>query len=184
MRPWVVALLGCLGVLLIAGAVALSRHSSSPTTMLAKVEAWMKQGGCVGVTARDMRLPFRPPLQFGVHGDFDNRARRYVTLDCGHDGGYVTYEHFASPRALQQALASSRSIRRTNLCLEGPDAFRADLVSRADPTIVLCRAVHGRFRPRPDPPCHHPGSLSVAQYDRIVAREDAGGPCAFGPARP
>jgi hypothetical protein len=135
------------------------------------------------VVDHQTQLPFRPTVQIGVHGDFDNRARRYVSMECEHDGGYVTYERFASPRALQRALAHSRSIRRTNLCIKGPDALQADLVSRGYPTSGLCRALHGHFRPRLDPPCHHPGGLSIARYDRIVAREEAGAPCAFGALR-
>jgi hypothetical protein len=176
-RPWQVAAAGCLLVLLVAGAVALLR-GGGPSTTLGRTEAWLTQTGCAAATPHETRLPLRPFPR--VHPDFDNRARRYVAVECEHAGGYVIYEHFATPAALAGALAHSRSIRRTTLCLKGADAIHSETLERGQTTGDLCRYLHGRLRRRPEPPCHHPGSLPVRRYDRIAAREDAGAPCAFG----
>jgi hypothetical protein len=176
-RKWQVSLAGCLLVLLVAAAIGLIRRGG-PTTTLGRTEAWLKQQGCLAATPHAERLPLGRFA--GVHPDFDNHARRYVAVECTNAGGYVFYDHFASAAALRSTLAQSRSIRRTNLCLKGPDALHSGLEERQETTADLCRYLGGHLRRRADPPCHHPGDLSIRRSEQIAAREDAGAPCAFG----
>jgi hypothetical protein len=175
-RKWQLSAAGCLLVLLVAAVVALIGRGG-PKTTLGRTEAWLTQRGCVAVTPHDARLPLGRFA--GVHPDFDNHARRYVAVECTNAGGYVFYDHFASAAALRSTLAHSRSIRRTNLCLKGPDALHSGLLERGETTADLCRYLGGHLQRRAEPPCHHPGDLSVQRFERIAAREDAGAPCAF-----